>query len=621
MTPEELVEALAEFDYPERDALSEETDMVMKGGITSGIVYPLAVCEMAKTRRFRNLGGSSAGGIAAAMAAAAEVGRDAGGFRELAKLPDELGRDLLRIFQPSRETRPLFRILLAGMDGQRGKLVRILRVVAGVIGVAPAPFAGTLVGGLLLGILGLLAVAGAPDGSGDWGRLVVGLALVTVPAFGLALVAALVGAAFSGRRRLESNGYGLCRGSAGPAWPVAGPAEGTVEPFTDWLHAKINAAAKVSDVRNHVLTFADLWGAERGTPARPDVCQVRLEMMTTNLTFCRPVRLPFEENLYSYCPVELAHYFPPPVMEHLRTSARPKSKPDSPDLPCPDHPDQLLVRLPVAGDLPVLLAVRMTLSFPGLISAVPLFAVDYGPEPPGLVRCWFSDGGISSNFPIHFFDSLWPRRPTFGISLAPYPMGRPRKDVYFRAEGRRAVPRVRDTTSLTGFVAALLDTLQNWSDEGQAMLPGYRDRIVQVHHTEEEGGMNLNMSRQTILAMCARGHAAAKALEAFEFGIHRHVRYRTAMGQLERAAEDMLAKYDDLLPGGHPGYREFLLRTPFTGAPGDWEREAVGRTDRLLGFVGRRRGRAGVKDPVAPDFTAEGTEPDPIPDMRIVAHF
>ena len=214
MTPEELVKALSEFAYPVHGALSEEADMVMKGGITSGIVYPLAVCEMAKTKRFRNLSGSSAGGIAAAMAAAAELGRDAGGFRELAKLPDELGRDLLRIFQPSRETRPLFRILLASMDKQRGGLVRILRVVAGVIGVAPVAFAATLLAGVLSGVLGLLAVAGAPDGSGDWGRLAVGLALVTVPALGLALVAALVGTAFSGRRRLESNGYACAGGQA-----------------------------------------------------------------------------------------------------------------------------------------------------------------------------------------------------------------------------------------------------------------------------------------------------------------------------------------------------------------------------------------------------------------------
>ena len=62
----------------------------------------------------------------------------------------------------------------------------------------------------------------------------------------------------------------------------------------------------------------------------------------------------------------------------------------------------------------------MSLSFPLLISAVPLYAIDYeraraaerAPE-----VCWFSDGGISSNFPVHFFDSPLPSRPTFAVNL------------------------------------------------------------------------------------------------------------------------------------------------------------------------------------------------------------
>ncbi|MDQ1436652.1 MAG: hypothetical protein QOK43_281 [Acidimicrobiaceae bacterium] len=629
MTPEELVASLQALDYPKRTTLVEEADMVMKGGITSGVVYPLAVCEIARTKRFKNLGGSSAGGIAAGIAAAAELGRDAGGFQELAKLPDDLGRDLLRMFQPSRTTRPLFRILLAAMDKERGKGVRAARLLGGVVGAAPAPFAGTLLGGAALGLWGLLAVAGAPHHADDWRRLVMGLAFVALPALGLGLVAALAGTALSGKRRLESNGYGMCRGSAGPTWSKAEPKPGRVEPFADWLHVKLNAAAKVDDVRGHVLTFGHLWGAPEGTAVRPDNYDVRLEMMTTNVTFCRPVRLPFEQNLYSYCPLELAEYFPPPVMEHLRNHARPKSRADSPDWKCPDHPDQVLLRLPVAGDLPVIVAVRLTLSFPVLISAVPLFAVDHGPETPGPVRCWFSDGGISSNFPIHFFDSLWPKRPTFGISLGPYPVGRPKADVYFRGASTQAVPRSRPTDSFPAFVAAVADSLQNWSDEGQAMLPGYRDRIVEVHHSEEEGGLNLNMSRKTILSMCTRGHAAAVSLRQFDFTKHRDVRYRTAMAQLDRATRDMLSKYDVALPGGLDGYRTFVSTSPFSEATRQWRQDAVKRTDLLLAFVGRTIGQqpaaatAATAVPVvpAPDFMHPKTEPHPVPDLRIVAHF
>src|SRR5215216_4780320 len=50
-------------------------DLTMEGGTTSGVVYPLAVCELATNFRFRNVGGASAGAIAAALTAAAELGR------------------------------------------------------------------------------------------------------------------------------------------------------------------------------------------------------------------------------------------------------------------------------------------------------------------------------------------------------------------------------------------------------------------------------------------------------------------------------------------------------------------------------------------------------------------
>ena len=64
-------------------------DIVMKGGITSGVVYPKALSELAKEFRFKNIGGTSAGAIAAAAAAAAECGRRSGhdGFKTLEQLP------------------------------------------------------------------------------------------------------------------------------------------------------------------------------------------------------------------------------------------------------------------------------------------------------------------------------------------------------------------------------------------------------------------------------------------------------------------------------------------------------------------------------------------------------
>jgi predicted acylesterase/phospholipase RssA len=73
-------------------------------------------------------------------------------------------------------------------------------------------------------------------------------------------------------------------------------------------------------------------------------------------------------------------------------------------------------------DLPVIVATRMSLSFPLLFKSRALYAEDYeifrivrglGAKPERRIRrIWMSDGGISSNFPIHLFDAPLPTRPT-----------------------------------------------------------------------------------------------------------------------------------------------------------------------------------------------------------------
>jgi len=86
-------------------------DIVMKGGITSGVVYPAAVVEIAKKFTFKNIGGTSAGAIAAALTAAAERRRTRDGandgFDRLGKVPDWLALEnhLFRLFVPNAGTR------------------------------------------------------------------------------------------------------------------------------------------------------------------------------------------------------------------------------------------------------------------------------------------------------------------------------------------------------------------------------------------------------------------------------------------------------------------------------------------------------------------------------------
>ena len=105
VTMDETIRAEAQAQLADNTGRSApfvtECDLVMKGGITSGVVYPLAIVEIAKAFRLRSIGGTSAGAIAAAAAAAAELGRqrhiagelksDPDGFGQLAGLPAFLG--------------------------------------------------------------------------------------------------------------------------------------------------------------------------------------------------------------------------------------------------------------------------------------------------------------------------------------------------------------------------------------------------------------------------------------------------------------------------------------------------------------------------------------------------
>jgi hypothetical protein len=106
----------------------------MKGGITSGVVYPSAVRQLSKTHRFRNIGGASVGAIAAAMTAAAEYGRQAGrgtGFREFDAIDRELAREgfLPSLFKPRTAERGVYSIYLAVI--RKAGAIRVTRRVLG----------------------------------------------------------------------------------------------------------------------------------------------------------------------------------------------------------------------------------------------------------------------------------------------------------------------------------------------------------------------------------------------------------------------------------------------------------------------------------------------------------
>ncbi len=561
-----MVERTASRPVPERNC-----DVVMKGGITSGIVYPKAIHELSQRYRFRSIGGTSAGAIAAAATAAAEVSRQRGNgaaFDTLAELPELLSKQvrpggpsrLFSLFRPQRATAPIFRTLVAGLG--KGKKWKILPAALKNF------FSSALLG---------FAICGLP--TAGWAFFfyhsggLLGAAVWIGAAGLLTVVCVLAAVALSFVRRIAravpENFYGLCTGYSEPPAGASDPEP----PLTPWLYGLLNDLA--GQPRERPLTFGDLWWPDGARPdplpeAEPTDAAVRLQMMTTSLTHGRPYRLPFAKNegrLFFFKPAELARFFPPVVVDWMVKHAR--SEKD-------DRRQDDFLPLPAAADLPVIVAVRMSLSFPLLISAVPLHTVDYSRprEKQALECCWFSDGGIASNFPVHFFDGPLPRWPTFTINLRPYHRDYPGRHFHKAKENSGGIEewwwtieRGSGLKRILSFVDAISNAMQNWGDNAQLKLPGYRDRVVHVSLMEEEGGMNLNMPDALIQTLGARGREAAQDLaDDFEgkapqggkapeltWANHRWVRFRTLMALLE----DQFGRLGAALAHKEPGDRSW----------------------------------------------------------------
>jgi hypothetical protein len=234
-----------------------------------------------------------------------------------------------------------------------------------------------------------------------------------------------------------------------------------------------------------------------------------------------------------------------------------------------------LKELPEGKDFPILLAARMSLSFPLLFSAIPLWAIDYDPEQKDrdFERCMFSDGGISSNFPVHMFDGLVPLWPTFGVQLEPKLPDRenmvylPKK--YLEGYGERwdrFASKAGGASRMGGFIAAIVSTMQNWNDNTSSRMPGVRDRVVRVRLGEKDGGMNLNMDPATIKEVAERGKLAAQELidrfvgspsasgTAEGWDDQRWIRFATSLSMLEKRFFGV----DLALRDGHPHAQDYL---------------------------------------------------------------
>lgn len=436
----------------------------------------------------------------------------------------------------------------------------------------------------------VVALLGTPQSAAEWqvmGRaLLVGLPLAVL----VGIVAASVQIGRSSLKAVIANGFGICDGhTQRPGMPIDPLTKKPIVPLTEWMENKLRELAgpldglddPVNGNPDRPVCFGDLWGKEASDAYRKalknvtngelanlspsqrrklrDARRTDCLVITTDLSHQRPYQFPFDVAEFFCCTECLAKYFSDSVVRHIvqKSTLVPDSEVGRGKAKCSIHPGEPLHYMPLAPDVPLVMAARLSLSFPGLISAVPFQTVDRAriEDKQGIVTVWFSDGGISSNFPMRLFDAAWPKRPTFGINLAnPHP---DYPEMVWRAPPGPSGRFLRYTpiSTLGGFLGAIFNSARNWADSTQIAMPGFRDRIVEVRQNADEGGMNLQMPAEVVAGLANRGAEAGlnilngngkpdgdrNKVWPFNFEAHRWMRYRTAMASLDELLSGMHA--------------------------------------------------------------------------------
>lgn len=644
-------------------------DLVLTGGVASGVVYPWAIVELARKFRFRNLGGTSVGAMAATIAAACEYGRRNGNtaaFEVMRQLPVQLAKPvesmegagprtkMLSLFQPSVAGQRLFELALAVLDEvyRERKLQRDGGRVACGKDPSDAKAAGWTTADpkrenanaksrryLKAFFSALWRLYGNTANGPAFAALVVALASIAnfelmkplrvgnawpgwvlhaglVAALGLlawSLILFIREIARDLKYGLVEPDLGLCRGT----WvdhPRNCDRKGhPIAALVDWMHEGVQRAAGLTD-NDAPLTFEELWHAplfpggskpainQRGEPA---FRSINLEMVTTNLDHGRPYNLPLNDKAARlfFDPASWEKFFPKPVIEALVRDAVPylplsKADPSNPTMP-PEV--TTLLELP-SGKLPIVVAARMSLSFPLLFATVPLYAIDYkvaDKTKRGFRKCRFSDGGLCSNFPVHYFDSALPRWPTFGLWLETRSTARPDDPVVLPSsqgeewwdswqsaapQGQRATDGMSGTSRITtplgqlgSLLAAAFRAAKDWRDMTAMRQPHMRRRVARIGLQQGEGELNIGMAADRIIDMAGNYGTRAGLMLCDAFAPK-----EGASGPTEIWREHLAVRLQVLLDG-----LQGLLKNIGTAASaeghtesvarllGDWEKKAV----------------------------------------------
>lgn len=503
-----------------------ECDLVF-GEPSAGIyAHAAAMLELATSYRFRGIAGCGFGAIGAALAAAAEKGRETpgGGFEALMEIS---------------------RWMAAGESGQPAHLAALLGpaspaelVSAGVksSGFPWKAAVGSLLGFGLAGV-SLAAPAIAPG-------LVIGGAALAAAGFVLENLNGGTGMATT--RVKESGIFGAPRGRE----------------LTDWLCGTLNRLAGMKE-GGRPLTFGDLAALDA-----PEEARIAPQFIAADISNGLPLNFPFAaegevsaDELYYVRIPDLEEYFPRPVVEWMEKAARRGGQ---------FRRHEGFLPLPLDDDLPVVFAVRLACAVFPHLAPFPLYRPGIDGDGWRLRRCWIA-GGAAAGAHVDLFDQPLPNRPTFAFIVTAEGISTDKSGLWTQEREREEAPDLwRAVEDTAAFEAAVRATGREWRDRQELRTPGYRERIALVFAPAAALENPAAIDAATAAVLQQRGARAGARLTArftddnfrpgmLSWDAHRWIRYRASMALLERHLQTLRRNYYDTADGD-TSYDRLVLR-------------------------------------------------------------
>lgn len=213
---------------------AQKYNLILKGGVSSGLIYPEFIAQIRKELEIGGFAGSSAGAIASALGACAELAwrdGDEKSYERYAKSISDLTKNLTSLFDPSLPFRALFKaILLIAPGSGRAKYFQAIMCFAPTI----------LIGAFIALLISWITKSG----------LIISILLIALGAF-FALTIHMVSLLVMASKKYN---FGICKGLKLSEWISDAiceiSAKDSIIRFKDFEDAGIGFRLAISNLNN-----------------------------------------------------------------------------------------------------------------------------------------------------------------------------------------------------------------------------------------------------------------------------------------------------------------------------------------------------------------------------------